>query len=123
VVSTRGRTWGYSASTTSGRMWCYGGCLAASGGYRQPCLAVPHFQLRCSRLSPETRRRLRAAARRGGTRESDLVRGAVELQLAAEENSLTAYEHAGKAGLIGAVKGIIRDLSTNPEYFDGFGGS
>jgi predicted DNA-binding protein len=75
------------------------------------------------RLSPETRRRLRAAARRAGTRESDLVRGAVELQLAAEESSLTAYEHAKKAGLIGAVKGTIRDLSTNRKYFDGFGGS
>ena len=30
---------------------------------------------------------------------------------------------ASKAGLIGAVKGTIRDLSTNPKYFDGFGGS
>jgi len=75
------------------------------------------------RFSPETRRRLKAAARRGGTRESDLVRGAVELQLAAEEASLTAYEHAKKSGLIGAVKGTTRDLSTNPKYFDGFGGS
>jgi predicted DNA-binding protein len=73
------------------------------------------------RLSPETRGRLKAAARRRGTRESDLVRTAVELQLAAEEDSLTAYDHAKKAGLIGAVKGTIRDLSTNPKYFDGFG--
>ena len=75
------------------------------------------------RFSPEMRRRLKAAARRGGTRESDLVRSAVELQLAAEEGLLTAYEHAKKAGLIGAVKGTVRDLSTNPKYFDGFGGS
>jgi predicted DNA-binding protein len=75
------------------------------------------------RFSTEMRRRLKAAARRSGTRESDLVRGAVERQLAADEDSLTAYEHAKKAGLIGAVKGTIRDLSTNPKYFDGFGGS
>jgi predicted DNA-binding protein len=75
------------------------------------------------RFSPETRRRLKAAARRGGTRESDLVRTAVELQLAAEEGCLTAYDHAKKAGLIGAVKGTIRDLSTNPKHFDGFGAS
>jgi len=26
-------------------------------------------------------------------------------------------------GLIGTVKGASRDLSTNPEHFDGFGGS
>ena len=75
------------------------------------------------RFSPELRRRLKASARRAGTRESDLVRGAVELQLAAEEGSLTAYELAKKAGLIGAVKGTARDLSTNPQYFDGFGDS
>lgn len=75
------------------------------------------------RFSPETRRRLKAAARRRGTRESDLVRSAVETQLAAEESSPTAYEHAKRAGLIGAVKGTVRDLSTNPKYFDGFGGS
>ena len=75
------------------------------------------------RFSPEVRRRLQAAARRGGRRESDLVREAVDLQLAAEERALTAYDHAKKAGLIGAVRGRIRDLSTNPKYFDGFGGS
>ena len=75
------------------------------------------------RFPLELRRRLKAAARRSGTRESDLVRGAVELQLAAEEKSLTVYETAKKAGLIGAVKGTLRDLSTNAKYFDGFGGS
>jgi predicted DNA-binding protein len=75
------------------------------------------------RLSPETRRRLQAAARRGGKRESEVVREAVELQLAAEERALTAYDLARQAGLIGAVKGKVRDLSTNPKYFDGFGSS
>jgi predicted DNA-binding protein len=75
------------------------------------------------RLSAEVRRRLKASAQRRGTRESDLVRSAVELQLAAEEGVPTAYEHAKKAGLIGAVKGTARDLSTNPKYFDGFGGA
>lgn len=72
---------------------------------------------------PEMRRRLKVDARRGGTRESDLVRDAVESRLAAEEASLTTYEHAKKAGLIGLVKGKIRDLSTTSKYFDGFGGS
>jgi predicted DNA-binding protein len=75
------------------------------------------------RFSAETRRRLKAAARRGGTRESDLIRTAVELQLAAEEGSLTAYDLAKKTGSIGAVKGTVRDLSTNPKHFDGFGAS
>jgi predicted DNA-binding protein len=75
------------------------------------------------RLSAELRRRLKSAARRAGTRESDVVRGAVERQLAAEDDALTAYEHAEKAGLIGTVRGASRDLSTNPGHFDGFGAS
>ena len=75
------------------------------------------------RLPFELRRRLKDAARRSGARESDLVRGAVERQLAAEDDALTAYELAKKAGLIGAVRGASRDLSTNPRHFDGFGGT
>jgi predicted DNA-binding protein len=75
------------------------------------------------RFPAELRRRLKAAARRTGTRESDLVRGAVERQLAADDDTLTAYDHAKEAGLIGAVRGASRDLSTNPAHFDGFGSS
>jgi predicted transcriptional regulator len=75
------------------------------------------------RVSRDTRRRLQAAARRSGKRESDIVRDAVELHLTAEEHTPTAYDYAQKAGLIGAAKGTLRDLSTNPKYFDGFGGS
>lgn len=73
------------------------------------------------RFFRETQNRLQTAVRRCGKRESDLIRDAVELQLAAEERVATAYEHARKAGLIGAAKGNISDLSTNPRYFDGFG--
>jgi hypothetical protein len=69
------------------------------------------------------RHRLKAAARRGGTRESDLVREAVERQLAADDDVLTANEGGKKAGSIGAVQGAPPDLSTNPRHFDGFGGS
>lgn len=75
------------------------------------------------RLPTALRQRLKAAADRSGTRESDLVRAAVARQLAAEDGALTAYELARRAGLIGAVRGASRDLSTNPRHFDGFGGS
>ena len=75
------------------------------------------------RFPAELRRRLKDAAHRSGTRESDVVRGAVERQLTAEEDALTAYEHAKKAGLIGTVRGARRDLSTNPRHFDKFGAS
>jgi hypothetical protein len=58
-----------------------------------------------------------------GARESDLNRGAGESHLAAEEGSLTAQGRAKLGGFPGAVKGTIRDLSTNRKHFDGFGGS
>ncbi len=75
------------------------------------------------RLSADLRQRLRHAARRRGARESDLIREAVERQLAAEPKEVTAYDDLKKAGLIGIVKGAPPDLATNPKYFDGFGRS
>jgi predicted DNA-binding protein len=75
------------------------------------------------RLTAELRQRLKDAAQRSGTRESDIVRGAVERHFAAEDERITAYERAKNAGLIGAVRGASRDLSTNPKHFDGFGSS
>jgi predicted DNA-binding protein len=73
------------------------------------------------RFPAELRKRLKAAAHLTGTRESDLVRSAVERQLEVDEDMLTPYEHAEATGLIGAVSGAIRDLSTNPKYLDDFG--
>ena len=75
------------------------------------------------RLPAELRRRLKDAARRNGTRESEIVRQAIERQFETEDEGVTAYELAKKAGLIGAVRDASRDLSTNPKYFDGFGGA
>jgi uncharacterized protein (DUF1778 family) len=50
------------------------------------------------RLPADLRRLLKDAAHRSGMRESDVVRRAVERQLIAEDDTLTAYEHAKKAG-------------------------
>ena len=72
------------------------------------------------RLSAELRRRLKDAAERNGTREADIVRRAVERQFAAENEGNTAYDYAKEAGLIGAVRGASRDLSTNLRHFIGF---
>jgi predicted DNA-binding protein len=75
------------------------------------------------RFSAELRQRLKATARRTGTRESDLVRRAVERELDAEPPLFTAWEIAMKAGVIGAVRNAPSDLSTNPKHFEGFGRS
>jgi len=73
------------------------------------------------RFSEDLRQRLKSAAQRNGTRESEIIRKAVEQQFAVEDQKVTAYDHAKSAGLIGAVRGASRDLSTNPKHFDGFG--
>ena len=75
------------------------------------------------RFPAKLHRRLKDVAHRTQTRESDLVRGAVERQLAAEEAALTAYEQVKKAGLIAAVRGAPPNLSTDPRHFEDFGKS
>ena len=73
------------------------------------------------RFPLELRRRLKAAALQGGTRESDVVRGAVQQHLDANVAPTSAYDKVKKAGLIGLVRGPNRDLSTNRLHFEGFG--
>ena len=75
------------------------------------------------RFPVELRRKLAVAARRSGIRESEIVRAAVEQHLAIQDKPLTAYDRAQAAGLIGAARSEPPDLSTNPEYFEGFGSS
>lgn len=75
------------------------------------------------RFPGDLRRRLKAAAHRNGIQESDLVRAAVQRELAAQDNIPTAYDLAKKAGLVGIVRGPVRDLSTNRRRFAGFGES
>lgn len=75
------------------------------------------------RFPADLRRRLKAAARQSGTKESVLIRTAVERQLNAGEATATAYDRLKKAGLIGIVRGASPDLSTNPRHFEGFGES
>jgi hypothetical protein len=72
------------------------------------------------RLPADVRQRLRRA-RRPGTAESELVREAVEQQLAAESPAKSAFERMEETGLIGLVRQASGDLSTNPKHFDGFG--
>ena len=74
------------------------------------------------RFPLELRRRLRAAGRRPGARESDIVREAVERHLDAVVPPVSAWQKMKKAGLIGLVHGAPPDLSTNPAHFDAFGG-
>lgn len=72
------------------------------------------------RLPEKLTVRLRAHSRASGTSESNLVRKALERYLETPAASLSAYEWAEEAGVIGSVDGPT-DLSTNPRYFEGLG--
>ena len=68
-------------------------------------------------------RRLKERSRATGTRESQVVREALEHYLSENRKEETAYDLLLRAGLIGCVRGAPKDLSTNKRYFKGFGKS
>lgn len=72
------------------------------------------------RLPEKLTARLRARSRAKGTSESNLVREALEKYLEVPAGNRTAYELAEAAGIIGSIDGPA-DLSTNRNYFEGFG--
>lgn len=65
--------------------------------------------------------RLEAAARERGTTKSSLVRECLEQSLDARpaRGKPTCYDLA--SDLAGSLKGLPRDLASNPKYMDGFG--
>lgn len=73
------------------------------------------------RLNPELRRRLEKRAASQGASESEIVREAVEAYLQGAEGTLSCYDLALKAGIIGRIKQSPTDMSTNRKYFRGFG--
>jgi metal-responsive CopG/Arc/MetJ family transcriptional regulator len=68
-------------------------------------------------------RRLKERSRATGTRESQVVRQALEQYLSQDRMQETAYDLLQRAGLIGCVQDAPRDLSTNKRHFKGFGKS
>ena len=65
--------------------------------------------------------RLKAASRARGTTKSSLVRECLEQSLDARPigSKATCYDLA--SDLAGSLKGLPRDLATNPKYMEGFG--
>lgn len=66
-------------------------------------------------------RRLKERSRSTGTRESQVVREALEEYLSKSDGRESAYDQAKKAGLIGCIRGGRKDVSTNKSLFKGFG--
>ncbi len=74
------------------------------------------------RVSPDLERRIRQRARIAGRRPSAVVRDVLEQHFTDQDASLSCYDLAREAGVIGCAANAPPDLSTNPQYFDGFGG-
>lgn len=64
---------------------------------------------------------LRSRSRAKGATPSDLVRAALEKYFNSEPAGGSAYDFASAAGLVGCVRGLPADLSTNRRHFEGFG--
>jgi len=73
------------------------------------------------RLESTLHQRLLKLARAQGRSESELVREALSDWLDAQPPVESCYDVAQRTGLIGAAKGLPRDLSTNRRHFEGFG--
>ena len=56
-----------------------------------------------------------------GKSESELVRNAIEELCRQHRDEPTCYDIAVRMGIVGAVKGGPKDLSTNPKHMEGFG--
>ena len=72
-----------------------------------------------ARIDEDTRRKLAARARLEATDESAVIREALTRYL--DEKIDNAYEALMRTGGIGIAKGLPSDLSTNKNYFEGFG--
>lgn len=75
------------------------------------------------RVSGKMARRLKERSRATGSRESQVVREALEQYLSTNGKEQTTYDLLQEAGLIGCARGTPKDLSTNKKYFKGFGKS
>jgi hypothetical protein len=74
------------------------------------------------RITPELERRIRQRARVAGKRPSAVVREVLEQHFVESGAAPSCYDLARAAGVIGCAADAPPDLSTNPAYFEGFGG-
>lgn len=72
------------------------------------------------RVGQRLKRRLESEAKAKGVRPSQVVRDALEAHLK-EEPGESCLDVLRRLGLLDGVDGLPPDLSTNRDYFEGFG--
>ena len=73
------------------------------------------------RIEPWLKQKLEAEAREKGVRPSDIIRLALEEHIQQQTQPVTCRDLAERLGILGSVKGLPTDLSTNPTHMEGFG--
>ena len=73
------------------------------------------------RVEEHLKQQLESEARERGVRPSDIVRQALEEHLRRRAPSENCRQFAERLGILGSVKGLPPDLSTNPDHMEGFG--
>jgi metal-responsive CopG/Arc/MetJ family transcriptional regulator len=73
------------------------------------------------RVEDRLKRELEAEARERGLRPSDIVRQVLEKHVRERTKQPDARQLAEQLGILGSIKGLPADLSTNPIHMKGFG--
>jgi metal-responsive CopG/Arc/MetJ family transcriptional regulator len=73
------------------------------------------------RVEERLKQQLEDEARERGVSPSEIVRRALEEHVEQRAPRENCYELAKRLGILGSAKGLPPDLSTNPEYMEGFG--
>lgn len=73
------------------------------------------------RVEETLKQKLEIEATRKGVSPSAVVRQALEEHLAREAPPENCLQLAERLGILGSIKGLPADLTTNPDYMEGFG--
>jgi len=73
------------------------------------------------RVESPLRQKLEIEARKKGVSPSAIVRQALEEHFNRQEPPENCLQLAERLGILGCIKGLPPDLTSNPEYMEGFG--
>ena len=73
------------------------------------------------RVESPLKRRLEIEATKRGVTPSAVVRQALEEHFGRDAPPENCLQLAERLGILGSIKGLPADLTTNPDYMEGFG--
>jgi hypothetical protein len=73
------------------------------------------------RVEGPIKQKLELEARQKGVSPSAIVRQALEEHFGREAPSENCRQLAERLGILGSIKGLPPDLTSNPDYMEGFG--